>query len=559
MLLNLYVKNFAIIKQINISFDNGLNILSGETGSGKSLLLKALSLIKGERFSKDYIGKFDQKTIVEVVFTGNDNINNLLLENNIDIDDNIILTRIFDRNASVTKINNRACSVKFMSQIANVLFDIHGQHSQLVVLDKSNYISLIDKFDKATDILKISLSENLKTLNKLKSEISNLEIPEDELEREKDLLKYQINEIESFNFNEYDEEKLNKEYKKLTNQTELINGTNAIIDAVSQSNKSLSVKEIINMLYDKLLDLERLDSDLKDLTSDILNIKELIYDFSRNIENYSYTLDIDEERIQVIEDIFSAFQVLRLKYGKTPDEILEFLKNIKSRFKILSNIEKRRNELALEISKINNENKKIADDLTNKRIKIIKELEDKIIKELSEMNMLNIDFKIQLNKLEKISKNGHDDIDFMISTNKGQELKSLSNVSSGGEISRFMLALKAALIDKEDLETIIFDEIDTGISGKTADIVGNKLKKISKVCQLIVISHLAQIASKSDTHYLIYKDVENDFTITNIQKLDYDGKVKEIARLISGIDITKNSMDAANELLKESLWVTIYI
>ncbi|MFM1514554.1 DNA repair protein RecN [Helcococcus ovis] len=553
MLLNLYVKNFAIIKQINISFDNGLNILSGETGSGKSLLLKALSLIKGERFSKDYIGKFDQKTIVEVVFTSNDNINNLLLENNIDIDDNIILTRIFDRNASVTKINNRACSVKFMSQIANVLFDIHGQHSQLVVLDKSNYISLIDKFDKTTDILKISLSENLKTLNKLKSEISNLEIPEDELEREKDLLKYQINEIESFNFNEYDEEKLNKEYKKLTNQTELINGTNAIIDAVSQSNKSLSVKEIINMLYDKLLDLERLDSDLKDLTSDILNIKELIYDFSRNIENYSYTLDIDEERIQVIEDIFSAFQVLRLKYGKTPDEILEFLENIKSRFKILSNIEKRRNELALEISKINNENKKIADDLTNKRIKIIKELEDKIIKELSEMNMLNIDFKIQLNKLEKISKNGHDDIDFMISTNKGQELKSLSNVSSGGEISRFMLALKAALIDKEDLETIIFDEIDTGISGKTADIVGNKLKKISKVCQLIVISHLAQIASKSDTHYLIYKDVENDFTITNIQKLDYDGKVKEIARLISGIDITKNSMDAANELLKESL------
>lgn len=559
MLLNLYVKNFAIIKQINISFDNGLNILSGETGSGKSLLLKALSLIKGERFSKDYIGKFDQKTIVEVVFTSNDNINNLLLENNIDIDDNIILTRIFDRNASVTKINNRACSVKFMSQIANVLFDIHGQHSQLVVLDKSNYISLIDKFDKTTDILKISLSENLKTLNKLKSEISNLEIPEDELEREKDLLKYQINEIESFNFNEYDEEKLNKEYKKLTNQTELINGTNAIIDAVSQSNKSLSVKEIINMLYDKLLDLERLDSDLKDLTGDILNIKELIYDFSRNIENYSYTLDIDEERIQVIEDIFSAFQVLRLKYGKTPDEILEFLENIKSRFKILSNIEKRRNELALEISKINNENKKIADDLTNKRIKIIKELEDKIIKELSEMNMLNIDFKIQLNKLEKISKNGHDDIDFMISTNKGQELKSLSNVSSGGEISRFMLALKAALIDKEDLETIIFDEIDTGISGKTADIVGNKLKKISKVCQLIVISHLAQIASKSDTHYLIYKDVENDFTITNIQKLDYDGKVKEIARLISGIDITKNSMDAANELLKESLWVTIYI
>ena len=559
MLLNLYVKNFAIIKQININFDNGLNILSGETGSGKSLLLKALSLIKGERFSKDYIGKFDLKTIVEAVFTSNDGINNLLLENNIDVDENIILTRIFDQNSSVTKINNRACSVKFMSQIANLLFDIHGQHSQLVVLDKSNYISLIDKFDKTTDILKNSLSENLKTLNKLNDEISKLEISDDELEREKDLLKYQINEIESFNFNEYDEYKLNKEYKKLTNQTELINGTNAVIDAVSQSNKSLSVKEIINMLYDKLLDLERLDSDLKDLTSDILNIKELVYDFSRNIENYSYTLDIDEERIQVIEDIFSAFQVLKLKYGKTPEEILEFLESIKSRFNILNNIEKRRNELENEIYKVNNENKKIANELTSKRKHIISELEFKIINELSEMNMLNINFQIQLNKSEKISKNGHDDIDFMISTNKGQELKSLSSVSSGGEISRFMLALKAALIDKEDLQTIIFDEIDTGISGKTADIVGNKLKKISKVCQLIVISHLAQIASKSDTHYLIFKDVENDFTITSIEKLNYDGKVKEIARLISGIDITSKSLDAAKELLKENLWVIIYM
>ncbi|MFM1539505.1 DNA repair protein RecN, partial [Helcococcus bovis] len=252
-------------------------------------------------------------------------------------------------------------------------------------------------------------------------------------------------------------------------------------------------------------------------------------------------------------DIFSAFHVLKLKYGKTPEEILEFLESIKSRFNILNNIEKRRNELENEISKINNENKKIANELTSKRKHIISELEFKIINELSEMNMLNIDFKIQLNKSEKISKNGHDDIDFMISTNKGQELKSLSSVSSGGEISRFMLALKAALIDKEDLSTIIFDEIDTGISGKTADIVGNKLKKISKVCQLIVISHLAQIASKSDTHYLISKDIENDFTITSIEKLNYDGKVKEIARLISGIDITQNSIDAAKELLKENL------
>ncbi|MFL8951500.1 DNA repair protein RecN [Helcococcus kunzii] len=551
MLINLFVKNFAIIKELNINFYKGLNILSGETGSGKSLLLKTLSILKGERFSKDFIGNFSDKTIIEAVFSSNSNVKNVLEENGIEVDENIILTRIFTHNSSITKINGRACNIKFMNQISSMLYDIHGQHSQLIVLNKSNYISIIDKFNNKTKEYKNNISKNIKLINDLIIQKDDLNISDDELEREKDLLNYQINEIESFNFDDYDEEALNNEYKKLSNQSELIVGTNSIINAINESNRSLSLKDMINIIYDKLQDLENYDNHLKDYSSDALNIKELIYDLSNNIENYSYTLEMDDERIQVIEDIFSSFHVLKLKYGKTSEEILEYLAQIKKKYDNLVNIDKIKKSFEDQILKLTNENVIISDKLTKIRKEIIKDLEKKIILELHEMNMQNIQFEISIKKKDKINKEGQDDIDFLISTNKGQELKSLSLVSSGGEISRFMLALKAVFVTNDEIDTIIFDEIDTGISGKTADIVGNKLKKISDECQLLVISHLAQIASKADNHYLLFKETSENATMTNLIHLNEEEQIREIARLISGSDITDNSLQAAKELLKE--------
>lgn len=553
MLINLYVKNFAIIKEINIDFQKGLNILSGETGSGKSLLLKALSILKGDRFNKDYIGVFADKTIIEAIFTSNERINQILIDNDIDVDSNIVLSRTFTENISITKINNRACNIKFLGEISSILFDIHGQHSNLVVLNKSNYISLIDKFNEKADEYKTKLSNNLRQLQILNKENEALNMSDDEIEREKDLLLYQINEIESFDFDNYDEESLNKEYKKLSNQSELITGTNSIINFMSESSRIPSMKEMSQILYDNLVDLENLDEDLKPLVSDALNIRELIKDLSAQIERYSYNLDIDDERIQIIEDLFSSFQVLKLKYGRNSEEILAFLEDNKKRYKIVSNIHARRSEIEKEILNIEKENINISEKLNAIRKDIIKYLESKIIDELNEMNMQYIDFKIDIRQREKITKEGFDEVDFLISTNKGQELKSLSEVSSGGEISRFMLAMKAAFIEKDDIDTIIFDEIDSGISGKTADIVGNKLKKISNHVQLIVISHLAQIASKADVNYLLEKKEIDGITQSNVEKLDYDKTVREIARLISGSDITEKSLISAKELLKEDL------
>lgn len=553
MLINLYVKNFAIIKEINIDFVKGLNVLSGETGSGKSLLLKALSILKGDRFNKDYIGVFGDKTIIEAIFTSNDRINQILEDNDIDFDSNIVLSRIFTENSSITKINNRACNMKFLGEIASMIFDIHGQHSNLIVLNKSNYINLIDKFNDETDEYKTKLSNNLRQLQILKKENEALNMSDDEIEREKDLLLYQINEIESFDFDNYDEESLNKEYKKLANQSELINGTDSIINFMSESGRIPSMKEMSHILYDNLVDLENLDDDLKPLVSDALNIRELIKDLSNQIERYSYSLDIDDERMQIIEDLFSSFQVLKLKYGRNSEEILNFLEDRKKRYKIVSNIHARRVEIEKDILNIDKDNIRISENLNAIRKDIIKYLETKIIDELNEMNMQYIDFKIDIRRKEKITKEGFDEIDFLISTNKGQELKSLSEVSSGGEISRFMLAMKAAFIEKDDINTIIFDEIDSGISGRTADIVGIKLKKISKFVQLIIISHLAQIASKADVNYLLEKKEIDGITQSSITKLDYDETIREIARLISGSDITEKSLISAEELLKEDL------
>lgn len=549
MLVNLHIKNFAIIKEIDIEFEEGLNVLSGETGTGKSLILKAVSFLKGERFNKDYLGKFSDKTVIEAIFTTNEKLDSILIENGFEVNENIIISRTFTDSSSISKINNRASNIKILSQITDLLFDIHGQHSQLIVLNKSNYIDLIDKFEPSTKNIKLNLAKNLKEIDKLIIKKSQLNLTDDKIEREKDLLKYQINEIERFDFDNYDEVKLNNEYRKLSNQTALIKGTDNIITAINDSNRSDSFFDMSSSIYNMSVDLSILDPEFTEITSDALNIRELIRDLSNKVEQYSYTLEVDDERLSIIESIFSDFQNLKLKYGRNEEEIIEFLKSIKQRYNELANITKNLENIDKKINELNKENIKSSNDLTLIRSEIIKNLEYSIISELKQMNMQHINFKISMEKLEKIRYSGQDDIDFLISTNKGQELKSLSQVSSGGEISRFMLALKSTFIDKDDIGTIIFDEIDTGISGKTADIVGDKIKDISLNTQLLVISHLPQIASKATHHYLIEKNINGNNTVTSIKKLGKNDRIKEIARLISGSNITNNSIESAKELL----------
>lgn len=552
MLNNLYIKNFALFKELSVDFEKGLNIISGETGAGKSILINAIGLLTGTRINKGFLGKFGDHTIVEASFTTNEKLKSFLLENDIEPEDNIIITRRFNENSSTIKLNNRPINLSLLSEMSQDLLDIHGQHSQLIVLNKSNYISIIDAFNKDTLIIKDSIKENIKSIKSLELELDNIDIDEDQVLRELDLLNFQIDEIESFDFENYDDEEFSEEHKRLSNQTEIIEGLQFINGVFNEGYQRKSLKDLANEIYAKLSDISEFDNNLKEYLIRFTDIRESINDISREIDVYSYTLDFDEQRLIDLENIFTNLQNLKRKYGKDIEDIKEFLNKSKSRVITLNNIEKIRVELHNRIAKLNRENHELAQKLTAIRKTIIKKLEKRIIDELLEMNMINLQFKIELTHIGTISDTGQDLIDFMISTNKGQELKSLNTVASGGEISRFMLALKAVLADYEQVQTIVFDEIDTGISGMTANVVGNKLAKISKKRQLIVITHLPQIASKADAHYLIDKQTTEANTISNVYKLDEQKKVMEVARLISGSNITQTSIKSASELIEQN-------
>lgn len=552
MLTNLYIKNFALFNELSVDFDEDLNIISGETGSGKSILINAIALLKGGRINKNFIGNFSNETIVEASFSMDENLRKILLDNSIEPDDNIIISRRFTKSSSTVKLNNRPINLALLEEVSDSIFDIHGQHSQLVVMNKSNYIKIIDSFNTKTQDIKNLLAKNMDIINQLTDKLASIDLDPDQVLREIDVLEFQISEIESFDFSNFDEESLISEHKKLTNLTDIIQSIEKIKTIFTEGYQRTSLKDNINEIFSELSDISEFDKELEEFSSRIIDIRELVNELSRDIDSYSYTINLDEERLVEIDAIFSKIQLLKRKYGPEIEDIKAFYKTCKDRLDELKNIEELRNSINIEISKINKKNVKLADELTEIRKKIVKLLEVRIIDELSQMNMKNIEFEIEFDKRDSINENGQDLIDFMISTNKGQDMKSLNSVASGGEISRFMLALKAALADSEEVQTILFDEIDTGISGMTADVVGDKLVNISKQRQVIVITHLPQIASKADSHYLIEKNIQEEYTVSKLTKLDETGRVKEVARLISGANITESTINSAQELIENA-------
>lgn len=555
MLAELFIDNFIIIKRNHIIFEDGFNVLTGETGSGKSLILEAINLLLGKKVNKDVIGRFSEKTTIEGIFILDEKNKKILEDNTIifDEDDNkLIINRTIGKKSSTLRINGRIANLTSLREIAPILIDIYKQGDSNAFMNKSNYVYLIDSYsnDKETIDLKKTIRSLVGQRNEYLEKFENLNLTDEEISRERDLIEYQISEIDQVDLSNINEDEIDEEYKKLTSINEIreaIDNSKNILD--SSDYDTISATEMINRSMTELSALTNLDEKLSVFYDRLSSLNDEIGDIYSEMDLYEENLVGDPYRQQELEDLMEIIFKLKRKYGHSIEDILDFYDNISKRLEELNEIDDLKNNLDKIINEIDGKLEKNAlklHEIRNKKSKII---EEKINKSIRELNIKNGLLKIKISRKDKIEANGLDDVDFLIRTNKGEDLKSLQDTASGGEISRIMLAFKEIFADFDDVDTMIFDEIDTGISGRTAQIVGEKILDLSKTRQVISISHLPQIAALANNHLLISKKDEGDFTISSTKKIENKDRVEEIARLIGGVNITNKTIASASEML----------
>lgn len=553
MIKELYMKNCALIEELRVDFGSKLNILTGETGSGKSIVLEGLSLCLGGKYDRSFLRKGCDKGLVELlIYTDNKKVDNLLDEYSIPYSDNElhVSRSIFEDGKSTTKLNGRTIRLADLRTIMMAIVDIHSQHQNQALYNRDVHLEFLDlygKDDLKDSMLKYSACYEKYTEVNTKINELNDNMSERELEREVDLLKYQIDEIEKANLDVDEYEILKVKYKKLSNQDKINTAILTSYDILRSGD--LGVEDRIGKSLAALGPVADYDIVLEDFVEGLENIMYQLEDLDASIRSY---IDKNEYNPQLLEEIqvrMDFINTMKRKYGDRIEDILDYKLEMKKRLYNIENREERRQALLKEKRIIEEDLEVIGGELTDQRMKVANLLEESLLKELGSLNMKNTKFKVIFNKVGYTS-SGCDDVEFYVSFNLGENLNPLNKVASGGEMSRFMLAFKKILSDVDKIETMIFDEIDTGISGRAAQVVGEKLAEMSKYKQLICITHLPQIAAFADDHYYIEKNVENERTFTSISNLDYEDREKEIARLISGKIITEKTLEHSHEMIE---------
>ena len=536
MISTLHIKNIGIIDDITIDFENGLNILTGETGAGKTLIVDSLGIIAGGRFSKEMIRKGEDFSFVEICL--------YMPENELALDDNIIISREINTSGkNLCKINGRLVTVNELKEFMKNVIDIHGQFDNQTLMDKSYHTKYLDEFggDSLID-LKKQYMELFEQYKNIKQQLSENYGDDKEKQRKLDLLKYQLEEIDAANLKIGEEEILEEKRNIMLNSEKVVENLNRVdvnlnesaIDTISDSIRALEKIENVDSKYkDKLVELKNVYYEIQEIARDISDLKEDTY--------------FDESEREEVEMRFDTIYSLKRKYGNSIEEILNYRDETNNKIERIENLEEENSRLKKELNQLESEMKGICIKLTDLRNKSALSLNDKINQELSDLDMKNARFYAKVVEEEKFTENGLSSIEFMISTNIGEEEKQLNKVASGGEISRIMLAIKTVLADIDEVPIMIFDEIDTGISGNAANMVGNKLRKIAKEHQVLVVTHLATIAAKGEHNYYIYKEIQKNKTKTQVKKLTEKETLEEIARIASG-NITDISLSHAQEL-----------
>ena len=545
MLIELHIKNLALIKKADIYFKEGLSVLSGETGAGKSILIDSINLALGAKANKDIIRVGENEGFVELIFTLDEKRKEKLKAMDISFEDDIlILTRKISTSRSVCRINDETVTLGKLREITDTLIDIHGQHEHQSLLSAGNNLVLLDSFcPKELSKLKSELSNDYGELKKINQRIQE-GIDERLRKREIDILDFEINEIKDAKIKENEEEELEQVFKKGKNISKI---NDVLVELLSE----LENESIGNNIRD-VFDIAALDDSLNVVVSNLNTIEDLISETIHYTNRYLDSLEYNEREYDKVIERLDTIRHIKSKYSNDYHKIQELLKEKENRLSFLKDFGEEVVLLRKNAAKLEESILEKCTLISTMRKEVAVKLTGRIKEELEDLNFLGVEFEIRFTKKDKISRDGYDAVDFLISTNPGQPMKPLQMVASGGELSRIMLALKTVFASSDDIQTLIFDEIDTGISGKTAVKVGEKLMNISKGRQVLCISHLPQIAVMADQNLFISKSTDGKTTQTNIDLLDKEGKIKEIARLIGGNNLTEGVLKTAREMIQEA-------
>lgn len=547
MIKSIHVKNYILIEDLTVNFDNGLNVITGETGAGKSILINAIDIAFGAKPAKDVVKKGAEKALIELfIESKNPNIKTLFEENGIDTLDEIILSREITSTSSRTRVNGTLVNQEFIKSLKEMLIDIHSQHQTYAFLQPKSHIILLDNYAK--DLYGEELQEYKCLYKEYQGLLNALETAQNSAnatESQIDFLKFQINEIEQANIEDVtEEETLQNELSVLENSEKLqeltqtsywaLNGDEgSLIDALLQIKANIS----------KAVDM---DNSLEGAEQSIIEISELTRDLSSTLRDYYQSVNSDTARLNEVQERLYLFDKLKRKYGSTLEEVLQTYDKLSEELNTIEFSSKNVEEIQAKIDEILVKLNKLAQDISAKRKNYAQVLSSLIVDELEKLELAKSRFEIRITPKE-LSSDGIDDVEFYISTNVSQDLSPLAKTASGGEISRVMLAIKTIFAKSDEIDTVIFDEIDTGISGKAAQSVADEISELAKFRQIIVITHQAIIAVKADKHFLVSKEQGEETEVT-IKALNEDEKVKAIASLASG-DNSESALDFAKSLL----------
>lgn len=550
MLQNLHVKNLALIDEAEVEFSEGLNILTGETGAGKSIIIGSINLALGQKVSKEMLKESGETAFVELVFSvENEKVRAKLKEMEIEVEDDglVILSRKITTGKAIARINGEAVSAAKLKAVSSLLIDIHGQHEHQSLLSKRKHLDILDAYAK-NELM--DLKEHLKSeylqYKKIKEEWENSNIDTEARKRELSFLEYEVNEIEEAGLFVGEDEELEEQFKRFSNSRKIMEGISMAYEATAGDGESASA--LIGRALREISLVSGYDKPLEELENQLYDIENLLHDFNHELSSYISGADFDEETFYKIEKRLDVINHLKSKYGNSIELILQAYEEKCERINVLNDYDAYLHRLSVSLKEAEQKVQKLCEMISNIRKKQAKELCRAITEALKDLNFLDVVFDMEFGDPTTYSANGYDEPEFMISTNPGEPVRPLGKIASGGELSRIMLAIKTILANADEIESLIFDEIDSGISGRTAQMVAEKMNTLGRNHQIICITHLPQIAAMADGHFLIEKKVENSETHSNISKLKEEESILELARMLGGVEITDAVIKNAKEM-----------